>query len=159
MRAGNSSSGSGVGSVMGEVVTVGNSLETAGGVSALPLMTPFTSGTGAALDGGLLRVFSGTFSFCAVVSTELPTAAVPPSVVDTDAEESVGFFCFFFLLDFVEGRSVLGGGLEEVEVAVGGLPFPALTVSREEISNMVGTERNSCCVIPPLSSSERGGEW
>lgn len=39
-----------------------------------------------------------------------------------------------------------------------GLLFPPLTVSREEISNMVGTERNSCCVIPPLSSSERG-DW
>lgn len=53
---------------------------------------------------------------------------------------------------------MLGVGLEEVEVTVGGLAFPPRTVSREEISNMVGTERNSCCVIPPLSSSERGGE-
>lgn len=89
---------------MGEGVTVSDSLETAGGVSALPLVTPFITGTGAALESGLFRVFSGTFSFCAVVSTELvPTAAVPPNIVDTDAEESVGFFVFFFLLGLVEG--------------------------------------------------------
>lgn len=98
MSAGNSSSGPAGGSVMGEGVTA------AGGVSALPLVTPFITGTGAALESGLIRVFSGTFSFCAVVSTELvPSAAVPPNIVDTDAGESVGFFVFFFLLDLVEG--------------------------------------------------------
>ncbi|KAG7239483.1 hypothetical protein INR49_028954 [Caranx melampygus] len=56
------------------------------------------------------------------------------------------------------GRSVFGVEFEELEAAVEGLPLPVLTVSREEISNMVGTERNSCCVIPPLSSSDKGGE-
>lgn len=66
------------------------------------------------------------------------------------------FCCFFFLLAFEVGGSGLGfGGLE---VMVGALLLPPLTVSREEISNMVGTERNSCCVSPPLSSSDDGGD-
>lgn len=104
MRAGNSSSGSRVGFVQGKGVTTGESLQTAGGVSALPLATPFTTGTGAALEVGLFRVFSGTFSFCAVVSTDLvSTVAVPPDMVDTDAEEAVVLFCFFFLLDLDVG--------------------------------------------------------
>lgn len=52
----------------------------------------------------------------------------------------------------------VGFGFGGLEVTVGGLLLPPLTVSREEISNMVGTERNSCCVIPLISSSEEGGD-
>lgn len=105
----------------------------------------------------MFHVFSGTFSFCAVVSTETGFTVVPRSdVVVADVGGAVGFFGFFFLLAFGVGRSVLGVGFEALGVTAGfeDLLLPALTVSREEISNMVGTERNSCCVIPPLSSSE-----
>ena len=35
-----------------------------------------------------------------------------------------------------------------------GFLFSPLTVSIEEISNMVGTERTSCCIRPLHSSSE-----
>lgn len=78
---------------------------------------------------------------------------------EADVEEAAVFFsCFFFLLALGVGRSGLGTGFEELEVTVQGLLLPPLTVSREEISNIVGTERNSCCVIPPLSSSEDGGD-
>lgn len=68
------------------------------------------------------------------------------------------FCCFFFLLAFEVGGSRFGVWFGGLEVTVGGLPLPPLTVSREEISSMVGTERNSCCVSPPPSSSEGGGD-
>lgn len=41
---------------------------------------------------------------------------------------------------------------------MGDFLFSPLTVSREEISNMVGTERTSCCVRPLPSSSDDGGD-
>lgn len=111
------------------------------------------------LESDLFKVFSGTFSFCAAVSTEIVcTVTDVPDAVDTDVEGAVVFFCFFFLLTLEVERSVLGVGFEELEGMVEALLLPPLTVSREEISNMVGTERNSCCVIPPFSSSERAGE-
>lgn len=132
-----------------------------GGVfSVKPLTNPLINGAVTALEGGLFLVFSGTFSFCAAVSTELViTVVVIPDVEDTDVEAAAVFFCcFFFLLAFEVGGSVLGVRFGGQEVTVEGLLLPPLTVSREEISNMVGTERNSCCVIPLLSSSEEGGD-
>lgn len=119
-----------------------------------------------AVRRGLFRVFSGTFSFCAAVSTEVAfTLVVIPDNEDTD-EAGVGvFFCgFFFLLPLDEMGFELGATFEvkveglTLEVKVEGLLLPPLTVSREEMSNMVGTERNSCCVIPSRSSSEGGGD-
>lgn len=129
---------------------------TGGVFSVKPLTNPLVSGAVTALEGGLLLVFSGTFSFCAAVSPEIVfTVVVTPDIEDTDVEAAAMFFCvFFFLLAFEVGGSVGGGK----EVTGGGLPLPPLTVSREEISNMVGTVRNSCCVIPPLSSSEEAGD-
>lgn len=68
------------------------------------------------------------------------------------------FFCLlFFLPTLVKGGSQFGdrfGGLD----ITGGFLFSPLTVSREEISNMVGTERASCCVRPLPSSSDDGGD-
>lgn len=131
-----------------------------GDFSSWPLANPLVSAAVTALDTGLFRVFSGTFSFCATVSTETVfTDVVVPDSEEADVEEAAVFFCcFFFLLALGVGRSTLGAGFEELEVTVEGLLLPPLTVSREEISNIVGTERNSCCVIPPLSSSEDGGD-
>lgn len=132
-----------------------------GGVfSVKPLANPLVSGAVTVLEGGLFLVFSGTFSFCAAVSTEIVfTVVVIPDVEDTDMEAAAVFFCcFFFLLALEVGASLLGGRFGGQEVTAEGLLLPPLTVSREEISNMVGTERNSCCVILPLSSSEEGGD-
>lgn len=138
-----------------------------GDFSGWPLANPLVSGAVKVLDRGVFRVFSGTFSFCAAVSTEIVfTGIVVPDSEDTDVEgAAVVFCCFFFLLALAVGGPVMGVGFEELEVGFEelevtgeGLLLPPLTVSREEISNMVGTERNSCCVIPPLSSSEEGGD-
>ena len=52
---------------------------------------------------------------------------------------------------------MLGGGFEELDADGEDLGLSSLIVSREEMSSMVGTERNSCCVIPVLSSSDKGG--
>lgn len=151
MRAGNSSSGSGAGTTTGGVVALGDSLQTADVVSVGPLADTLVAVT--VLDSDLLQVFSGTFSFCAAVSTELAfTGTVVPETAGADVEEAAEFFCFFFLPALEEGMSSLGGGFAEDGVAAGLLLAP-LTVRREEISSMVGTERNSCCVIPPPSSS------
>lgn len=67
------------------------------------------------------------------------------------------FLCLlFFLPTLVKGGSTFAdrfGGLDEV----GDFLLSPLIVSREEISNMVGTVRTSCCVRPlPSSSEERG---
>lgn len=157
MRAGNSSSGSVEGSTPGGAVTLGESLQTADAVSGGPLAGVLDAAA-TLLESDLLQVFSGTFSFCAAVSTEISfTGADAPETVGADAEEAAGILGFFFLLALDEVGSVLEVRVVEDEVA-GGLLLPPLTVSREEISSMVGTERNSCCVIPPLSSSDREGE-
>ncbi len=130
-----------------------------GDFSGWPLANPLVSTAVAAPERGLFQVFSGTFSFCAAVSTEIVlTVCVIPDTEDTDVEgAAVFFFSFFFLLALEVGGSALGVGFGGL-VTVAGLLLPPLTVSREEMSNMVGTERNSCCVIPPLSSSEEGGD-
>lgn len=133
---------------------------TGGVFSAKPLTNPLVSGAVTAAEGGLLLVFSGTFSFCAAVSPEIVfTVVVIPDIEDTDVEAAAMFFCcFFFLLAFEVGGSVLAVGFGGGGVTGEGLLLPPLTVSREEISNMVGTVRNSCCVIPLLSSSEEAGD-
>lgn len=150
MRAGKSSSGAGAGATPGGGVTLGESLQTAAVGSAELLVA------NGVLERDLLQVFSGTFSFCAAVSTEIMfTVEAIPETAGADAVGASMFFCFFFLLTLEQGGSMLGVGLVEVTE---GLLLPPLTVSREEMSSMVGTERNSCCVIPPLSSSDREGE-
>lgn len=156
VSAGNSSSGS-IGVSVFEFGFTAASLFTDGGFSGWPLANPLVRAAVAAPESGLFQVFSGTFSFCAAVSTELRVCVVPDAV-DTDVAGADMFFCFFFLLAFEAGGSVLEVVLGVVDVTVDGLLFPPFTVSREEISNMVGTERNSCCVNPPTSSSEDGGE-
>lgn len=126
-------------------------------MSGWPLANPLIRAAVTALEGGLFQLFSGTFSFCAAVSTEMVfTVCIVPE--DTDVEGTAVFFCcFFFLLALEVKGSGMGVGFGGLEVTVGGLLLPPLTVSREEMSNMVGTERNSCCVNPPLSSSTAGG--
>lgn len=158
VSAGNSSSCS-IGVTVFEFGFTAASLLTAGGFSGWPLANPPIRAAVVAPGGGLFHVFSGTFSFCAAVSTEIELeVCIVPDAVDTDVEGAAEFFCcFFFLLAFEAGGSVLGVGLV-VDVTVDDLLFPPLTVSREEISNMVGTERNSCCVNPPTSSSEDEGD-
>lgn len=150
--------------MLGGGVTMTASLPTGGDFSGWLLANPLVSAAVTGSERGLFQVFSGTFSFCAAVSTEIAlTDCVNPDAEDTDVEGAAGFFCcFFFLLALEVGGSVLGLGVGfgfgGLEVTVGGLLLPPLTVSREEISNMVGTERNSCCVIPLISSSEEGGD-
>lgn len=148
---------------MGFGVIVSAFLPRGGDLSGWPFDKALVSAAVTALAGGLFRVFSGTFSFCAAVSTEAAfTGAGVPDAEDTGAGGAAVLFCccccFFFLLALETVTSVLGVGFEKVEVTVEDLLLPPLTVSREEISNMVGTERNSCCVIPPFSSSEEGGD-
>lgn len=130
------------------------------GFSGWPLANPLLSAATTELVRGLLLLFSGTFSFCAVVSTVFVfTAVVAGEDTGADVVVVVVFFCcFFFLLALEVETSLLGAGFEELGVTLDGLVLPPFTVSRDEMSNMVGTERNSCCVIPLLSSSEVGGE-
>lgn len=82
-----------------------------------------------------------------------------PGAVNADVEAAPAFFCFFFLLFLGAGESALAVEFEGGAWTVEDLLLSVLTVRSEEISNMVGTERNSRCVIPLLSSSEREGEW
>lgn len=120
------------------------------------------------VEEGLFRLISGTFSFCAAVSIEMELDdVVIPDDDDADAGVSVFFCgcccccCCFFFFPALEDWGLalrLGAEFEGLDVKVEGLLLPPLTVSREEISNMVGTARNSCCVIPPVSSSEDGGD-
>lgn len=128
----------------------------ASGLPAKPFTKPVVTGGASELDGDLFLFFSGQFSFCAAVSTATALTA-------EDAEGVEMFFCCFFFLLALEaaGSGGLGGlgGVGGVGAAAGfGLLLPSLTVSREEISNMVGTERNCCCVSPRPSSSDDGGE-
>lgn len=109
----------------------------------------------AVLPLALFHVFSGTFSFCAAVSTEMEFTGDGDAA---DAEGADGFFCFFFLAALEAGGSALGGGAEELGAEGEGFLLPPFPVRREEMSNKLGTERNSCCVSPPPSSSETGGE-
>lgn len=159
MRAGNSSSFSRGGSALGCGGTTTASLLMGGDFSVKPLANPLVSDAATATEGGLFLVFSGTFSFCAAFATVLVFTVAMTDAEDTDGEGAAMFFCcFFFLMALEVERSVLGAGFGRLVVTVDGLLLLPFTVSREEISNMVGTERNCCCVIPLLSSSEDGGE-
>lgn len=135
-------------------------LMTGGDSSGWPFANTLIAADVTPPETGLLRLFSGTFSFCAAVSTETAlTLCVIPEAEGTDVEGVAVFFCcFFFLLALEVGGSGLGVRFGGLGVTGGGLMLPPLTVSSDEMSNMVGTERNSCCVSPPLSSSEEGGD-
>ena len=181
-RAGKSSSSLGGGSGKGCEVAAGAALTflVTGGnaISKYPLVislwvparTVVTVATGA--GEGLFLLCSGTFSFCAtVVAFVLAEAANLDDVVGRRVFFCCGCCCcccvFFFLL----GLEAVGTGVMSEEP--GGAcvlpptlplmpvltpppptPFPLLTVSSEEMSNMVGTARNSRCVSPPSSSSD-----
>lgn len=146
LRAGNSSSCSRGGFGLGWWTTATASLITGDDLSGYPLANPLVSAAVTSPEMVLFQVFSGTFSFCAAVSTKVALVlCVFPDTEHVDAEGAAMFFCrlFFLLALEVEGSElrVWFGGLE---VEVRGLLVSPFTVSREEISNMVGTERNSC---------------
>lgn len=156
VRAGNSSS-----SCINSGSEVGWLISTAsrGGVddfSGWEESTPFVTVSVPALKRSLFQGFSGTFSFWATVSTEMGFSVTPGTTMPAGA--AALFLCLlFFLPTLVKGGSKFGdwsGGLD----IVGDFLFPSLTVSREEISNMVGTERTSCWVRPLPSSSEDRGD-
>lgn len=118
--------------------------------------TPFVNASVPALKRSLFHGFSGTFSFWATVSTEMGFWVAPGTT--TPAGAAPLFFCLlFFLPTLVKGGSEFGDWFEGPDVR-GEFLFSPLTVSREEISNMVGTERTSCCVRPLPSSSDDGGD-